>query len=691
MSVVEAYSGIQSRLIAILARIADSQPEQAINLAKTVPHDYHYDLKTASNPSISPNDKAVAFTVHQFDRSTHKASTNIFVRSLGNSTALNQMTDSGTASMPSWSPNNKHIAYLDEDESGVKQIFTRLASGGDRKTITAQVANVDAIAWSPDGSKIAFRGLIPGTDELQAITVDPDLPKIRTARRIRYQQDGVGWRGDSFFHLYVYNFDTKSVQQITDGEGDDGPPVWSPDSSQIAFISDRSKERDLSSKTELYVCNADGSSLTKWSGDMFMVESIAWSPGGSRIAVTGGKDKAEVGGYGLTTQSSVYVLELSKSPLKLTDDSIRPHANGTGFPVTAGSPIMSWSESGIVFGADSRGQSHVAIVNPDSPGEIRLVTDGWSITELAISSQAGFAVVAASSPMSHGELFLIDLNSGDVHTTTHINSGFFDDHNVAGLEKFTLDNDGFEIESRVWFPPDFDPEKKYPLLLDVHGGPHSAFYDSFYPIHQVAAGAGYVVVAPNPRGSSSYGLDFATAVHGDWGIGDYQDVIAVMEHVAAREYIDESRVVIHGSSYGGFMSSWAVGHTHRFNAAVIAAPVTNLSSFYGTSDIGVNFSETQLGGERFDRIEHYRDHSPLTYARNVDTPVLLLHGEDDIRVPIEQSEQYFVALKRHGKEVEFVRLPGTSHGIFRAKHPLIRSEYFRRMLDWFERHNGSPK
>ena len=136
------------------------------------------------------------------------------------------------------------------------------------------------------------------------------------------------------------------------------------------------------------------------------------------------------------------------------------------------------------------------------------------------------------------------------------------------------------------------------------------------------------------------------------------------------------------------MSSWAVGHTDRFNAAVIAAPVTNLSSFYGTSDIGVNFSETQLNGERFEAIEHYRLHSPLTYARSVNTPVLLLHGENDARVPIEQSEQYFVALKRHGKEVEFVRLPETSHGIFRAKHPMIRTEYFVRMLDWFEGHNS---
>ena len=662
---------------------------QVSTLAKTVQPDYHYHLKTASSPSISPNDKAVVFTVHRFEQGANEANTDVFVKSLGNSVILTQITNSGTASKPAWSPDSKKIAFLDKDESGVKQIFTRVASGGEPIALTNRIADVDAFAYSPDGSKIAFRSLVPGVDELALINSDADTPKIRTARRIRYQQDGVGWRGDSFYHLFVYDFSSKETIQITEGEGDSGPPVWSHDSDRIAFITDRNAEREISSKSELYVCDADGSKTELWSSDMFMVESIAWSPDSTRIAVTGGMTKSEVGGYGLTTQSSIYILEPGNAPIKLTNDSIRPHANGAGFPITADSPSMSWaSESDeVIFGADSKGQSHVAIASTNTPDQVRLVTDGWQITELSVSSGAGFAVVAASSPTSHGELFLIDLNSGDVHTVTNLNSGFFDDHKVATLEKFSINRDGFEVETRVWLPADFDSSKKYPLLLDVHGGPHSAFYDSFYPIHQVGTGAGYVVVAPNPRGSSTYGLDFATAVHGDWGIGDYEDVMAAMEQVVARDYIDESRVVIHGSSYGGFMSSWAVGHTDRFNAAVIAAPVTNLPSFYGTSDIGVNFSETQLGGERFERIEHYREHSPLTYARNVVTPVLLLHGEDDIRVPIEQSEQYFIALKRHGKEVEFVRLPGTSHGIFRAKHPMIRREYFKRMLEWFERHN----
>ena len=536
-------------------------------MTQTIQPDYHYHLETASNPAVSPDDRTVAFIVHRFDRELKdagEAKTDLFVKGLGGAGESLRLTDSGSATNPAWSPDGGRIAYLDLDDTGVKQIFVRPTAGeaSEAVQLTQRIAEVDAIAWSPDGNSIAFRSLVPGSDELRVIEAAPEEPKIRVARRIRYRQDGVGWRGDSFYHLFVLDLATGKTAQITDGEGDDGPPVWSPDGAGIAFISDRNDERELISKTELFACNRDGTALTLWSEGMFMVESVAWSPDATRIAVTGSKDRTEVGGYGLTTQSCIYVLEPGSEPRKLTDDSIRPHIGGTGFPVNAGSPFMSWTEKGVVFGADSRGQSQVCIASPDAAvgadQKLRKLTDGWQITELTGNATSTFAIVAATPPTSTGELYRVDLATGDTRAVTSLNSAFFDEHAVATLEKFSFERAGHEIEARVWFPPGFDPTdtaRKYPLLLDVHGGPHSAFYDAFYPIHQVAAGAGYVVVAPNPRGSSTYGLDFATAVHGDWGGGDYQDVMEAMERVAARDYIDAGRVVIHGSSYGGFMSS----------------------------------------------------------------------------------------------------------------------------------------
>lgn len=654
-------------------------------MKSNVKPDYHYFLKTTSNPSVSPDGTFVAATIQETPKGSVEPTSDIWVYDTGEANEARQLTRTGTASKPTWSSDGAQLIFLDEDSNGTKQIFKMEVAGRDAEQVTSANANIDAYAWSPDGTKLAYRGLVLGPDELALSDAPENTPQIRVARRIRYQQDGVGWRGDSFYHLFVMDTATGVVTQITDGEGDDGPPVWSPDGSQIAYITDAVDDRDTRSHTELRVCGFDGSDNESWSDGLFMAESIAWSPNGTQIAVSGSPNPGEAGGYGLTAQSYIYILEPGKAPRVITKDSIRPHANGTGFPVTADSPPIQWDANGITFGADSKGQSFVCRADPETR-ELLSVGGERSITEISFSLGGDDIATIMTDTDSFSEIEIFSAESMESRWKSSINSDFFSSHEVASLEKFTFERAGMGVEVRVWLPPKFDPEKKYPLLLDVHGGPHSSFFDAFYPIHQVGAGAGYVVVAPNPRGSSTYGAASIEAVHGDWGGEDFQDVMQAMEEVASRDYIDENKVVIHGSSYGGFMSSWAVGHTDRFRAAVIAAPVTNLSSFYGTSDIGVNFSETQLGGERFDKFADYQAHSPLTFARDVNTPVLLLHGEDDIRVPIEQAEQYFVALKRHGKEVEFCRLPGTSHGIFRARNPAIREYYFTRMIEWFERH-----
>ena len=214
------------------------------------------------------------------------------------------------------------------------------------------------------------------------------------------------------------------------------------------------------------------------------------------------------------------------------------------------------------------------------------------------------------------------------------------------------------------------------------------FSDSFSPQQQVLATAGYIVLAVNPRGSSTYGAEFMKAVLGDWGGEDYRDIMFALESVCERDYVDETRLGITGYSYGGFMSSWIIGHEPRFGAAVIGAPCINLSSMYGTSDIGVRFGEPQWGGTRWDALDRFLERSPLTYAPNVQTPALLMHGESDHRCPIEQSEQYFVTLKRLGKEVEFVRFPNSSHGFLRTGHPRLREEYLSRLVGWMDRWVG---
>ena len=412
---------------------------------------------------------------------------------------------------------------------------------------------------------------------------------------------------------------------------------------------------------------------------MSSVAALCWSPDGDAIAVVGSDDDIVGAGW----QSWLFVIEPGFPPRKLTDDSISPAG---GYAPLVPAPEMRWMDDGCIsFIADAGGES--AIYQADAgTGDLRKIAGGGLMSQISFDSDARSAVALIVSPDSAGDLHSVDMTSGAAVQLTDFNREYFEEHPPAKMEKFTHSRGGFEIESRILLPPGFDPEASYPLVLDIHGGPHGVFSDSFSPQQQVLATAGYIVLAVNPRGSSTYGMDFMTAVLGDWGGEDYLDIMSALDLVCERDYVDESRLGITGYSYGGFMSSWIIGHDTRFKAAVVGAPCINLSSMYGTSDIGVRFGEVQWGGKRWDALDAFLERSPLTYAPNVETPTLLMHGEADHRCPIEQSEQYFVTLKRLGKEVELVRFPDSSHGFVRTGHPRLREEYLSRLLGWMDKH-----
>jgi dipeptidyl aminopeptidase/acylaminoacyl peptidase len=244
--------------------------------------------------------------------------------------------------------------------------------------------------------------------------------------------------------------------------------------------------------------------------------------------------------------------------------------------------------------------------------------------------------------------------------------------------------DDLEIDCFLTFPPRFDRGRRYPLILNVHGGPNGFFAPGWMPQVQALAAQGYLVLSTNPRGSASFGADFMASVFEDWGGEDYDDQMAAVDRVLQRSYVDGRRLGVMGYSYGGFMTSWIIGHTNRFKSAIVGAPVTNLYSMYGTTDIAVSFGERQWGGPPWTNLGAYAKHSPITYARNVETPVLLMHGELDIRCPIAQSEEYYVALKRLGKQVEFIRFPGGYHGFPNAGHPKLRQAFLDEQLVWWK-------
>jgi len=640
--------------------------------------DLVYELKVASGPSLSPDGAAVAFARGWVDRDAMEGRSQIFLLSLSDGQER-PFSQGKQDTNPKFSPDGSHLAFLRPDENGRKQLWVIPVAGGEARQLTQLPGGVNDFAWAPDSRRLAF-----------VSDVDPDRPpddhdprkdpKVKVVRRLRYRFDTLGWRGDAHRHLFVVGVEGGEPRQLTDGDWDDLSPVWSPDGSRIAFISGRREDRELRYRTEAYVVPAEGGEPERWSHDLYSVAALTWAPDGSRLlAIASDDDEANA-----IWQGFLFVLQPDREPLKLTDDSLRPVA---GFPPVMPPPELRWTRDGrILFLADRRGESFLFELREDG-SELKTLTGGGCLmTALTLDRDAQRAVVLAVPPDSAGDLRLVDLEEGTTQQLTHENAEYFEKHPPARLEKFTIERAGQTIECRLWLPPDFSPDRKYPLVVDIHGGPHGVFYDTFNPIQQILATSGYLVLGVNPRGSSTYGREFVKAVLRDWGGEDYRDILAAVDEVCKRPYVDPERLGVHGYSYGGYMTAWIVGQTNRFKAAVVGAPCIDLLSFWGTSDIGVPFGETQWGGTRFENFEEYVKRSPITYAPRVETPVLLLHGEEDYRCPIEQSEQYFVALRRLGKEAEFVRFPGCSHLFLRVGHPKLREEYLKRVKEWFDQH-----
>ena len=635
-----------------------------------------YELVRVGEPSISPDGGCLAYSRAEIDRKSMKERSYLMLASIpeGQHRAL---TRGGSDTAPRFSPDGSRVAFVRPDERGRKQLWVIPLDFGEARPVTDVEGGVGDIAWAPDGGRIAFVSDVKPAED----AAEEPGPEVRVVRRIRYRSDGGGWRGDTFRHVFIVDAESGDARQLTFGEGEHAAPAWSPDGTRIAYVSDALEGRDTSWMSGVFVVPANGGDPEQWAPGVSCFSqnplsgAVAWSPDGERLAMVGTDDPV----LGDPRQSFLFVADRDGA-LKLTD--------GDHSPVLP-APELRWTaDNRIVFLADHRGESYVCEVDAGG-GPIRTLAGGGAQSiSLTLDAAARSAVMRSTPPDTAGDLHLVDLGDRSQKRLTCSNDGYFAEHPPGAMRKYTIRRAGMEIESRLIVPPDFDESRRYPLVVDIHGGPHGRFQDSFDSTHHVLATAGYLVLAVNPRGSTTYGLDFAKAVIEDWGGEDYLDIMAALDGVCARGFVDEDRLGIHGYSYGGFMSSWAVGHTDRFRAAVVGAPVVNLVSMYGTSDIGVSFGEPQWGGTLTDSFDTFVERSPLTYAANVETPVLLLHGEDDHRCPIGQSEEMFVSLKRLGREVELVRFPGCSHSFLRSGHPKMRVEYLRRMKGWFDARIG---
>ena len=638
-------------------------------------------LKSISDPSLSPDGSRVAYALSWAEPPEMNSRSRIMMLDVDQGTTV-EFTQGNRDSAPRFSPEGKSLAFFRVDAESKRQVWVMGAGGGEARQATAHAQGVNDFNWSPDGRHMVICADVdpnqPGVE-----IPDPDTPKVRVVRRIRYRYDTLGWRGDTHTHLFLVDVDGPEPQagaQLTGGDWDDLAPVWSPDGSRIAFLSGRRDDRDTRDFAQVYVVSAEGGESVSWSQGLTTVGALSWSPDSRTLLVIGSQDPQGL----VLWQGWLYILEPGQEPKKITDDSIKPYLS---MPALARPTELGWAQDGTIwFLGEKRGESFL-IQSTTAGGAGKFKYGGnCQITSLSLDQPPVQGAVLTSSPDSPGDLHLVDLANGNSKRLTNHNQGYLAEHPPAAMEKFNIERAGFEIQCRLWLPGEFDAARSYPLVLDIHGGPNGAFYDSFVPQQQVLATSGYLVLAVNPRGSSTYGNDFMMSVLDDWGGEDYLDLMAAVDAVLERPYVDESRLGVHGYSYGGYMTSWIIGHTDRFKAAVVGAPCVNLASMYGTSDIGVSFGEAQWGGTLAEAATKLVEHSPITYAANVQTPALLLHGEADHRCPIGQSEEYFVALKRRGVDVELVRFPGCSHSFPRTGHAKMREEYLARTLGWFKQY-----
>jgi dipeptidyl aminopeptidase/acylaminoacyl peptidase len=635
-----------------------------------------YALGGVSDPRLSPDGETVAYAVWSIDEEESEYRGNIWFASVdGSSPPRRFTTGEKRDGTPRWSPDGSRLAFTSsraEKEPG--QLFVLpVEGGGEALRLTRLKEDVQDVAWSPDGTRIAFSARV--RDE----AYEEEEERKRAPRRItqlHYKLDNIGWTADRRQQIFVVAADgSEEPKQLTDGEWENAQPAWSPDGTQIVFVSARGENWDLDLVSDLFLMSADGGEPEKLTAGDAGCTSPVWSADGTRIAYV-----CTPGPLDWPRHAQIAVLDPTTRERRVLTESLDRQCEP--YP-----PLRepAWDGDRIVFGVEDHGNVHLYAVPADGSAEPERLVDG----ELAVRGfdvRDGAFVHAANTATTFPELF-----AGEKQLT-NVTESF-----PAALiepERFTaVSRDGSEVDAWVVRPAGYEEGKRYPVLLNIHGGPFTQYGTGFFDEFQVYAGAGYAVVYSNPRGSSGYTEEWGRAIRGPardegpgWGTVDYEDVIAALDTALERyDFLDPERVGVLGGSYGGYMTSWIVGHTNRFKAAISERAVNNLLSAYGSSDVFWAFRGA-FGAFAYEAVDQYLKHSPIMYADQIETPLLIMHSENDLRCDVEQAEQLFITLRLKGREVELVRFPAESHELTRSGSPRHRVQRFEIVLDWFDRY-----
>lgn len=643
-----------------------------------------FGLQWASDPQISPDGGQVAYVRRSNDIMTDRARPSIWLIDTRTGAQSPLVAGAGAHMSPRWSPDGKRLAYVSTAEGGAPQLYVRWMATGQTARITDLPDSPGALSWSPDGKRIAYMMRVPG--EAPKLGIAPAKPEgadwakpLEVITAVQYRQDGAGYSKPGFDHVFIVSADGGAPRQLTFGQIDDGGPLsWSPDGKTLYFSANHRKDWEREPMdSEVYALNVDSGALTALTDRRGPDAGPVVSPDGRHIAWLGFDDQR---------------LGYQNVRLSVMDaDGRNPHVVTANLDRSVNQ--AAWSgNSALVVQYDDHGLTKIARVSLD--GRLTPIVDDVASTEIDRPYTGGdFSVstggmVAYTSGTAERPANVSIANGGSPKRLTWLSDDILGSKALAGVRKIAVKAaDGREIDAWLTTPATPAPGGKYPLILEIHGGPFAAYGPHFSTDDQLYASAGYAVLSVNPRGSTSYGEEFANLIHHKYPGDDYGDLMAAVDAAIAGGTIDPNNLFVTGGSGGGVLTAWIVGKTDRFKAAATQKPVIDWASFALTADNPAFFSRYWFGSYPWEDYQSFWARSPLSLVGNVKTPTLVVVGSEDYRTPVSEAEQYYAALQLRSVPTALVKVPGASHGGIAAR-PSQSAAKASAILSWFERYRN---
>ena len=666
-SVVLALVFSASGATALVAQQNGSTPPQPGKLTLET----YLDLEDVQDPQLSPDGKQVIYTRRYIDKLADRWESSLWVMNADGSRSRH-LIDGANAI---WSPDGSRIAYLANGDPSGTQIWVRFMDGDAAPTQITRLSETPSdVEWAPDGKSLAFRMLVPLKEDGLKIAM-PSTPKgakwvepPRVVTKLQYRRDRQGFVDDGFRQLFIVPADGGTPRQVTSGPWEHGAPKWTPDGKTLVFSSLRTDNAEYAwRESEIYAVDVASGNVRQLTNRKGPDNNPTVSPTGKYVAYTG------FDSTNATWQDSkLYIMNVDGSNRRvLTEQLDRSPQSLTWAP----------DESGLYYTIESEGWRNVYF----SPlaGGARPITKGSQMLSITSMDKNGTMVGVVSTSLKPNDVAIFSAKNTTPKQLTAVNDDILAGKTLGQVEEIWYPtNDGMRIQGWIVKPPNFDAKKKYPMMLSIHGGPHSMYNGAFNYAWQEHASNGYVVLYTNPRGSTGYGSAFGNAIKNAYPGKDFNDLMAGVDTVIGRGYIDTRNLFVYGCSGGGVLTAWTVGHTDRFAAAVSMCPVINWMSFVGTTD-GASWYNNFEKYPWEDPTEHLK-RSPLMYVGNVKTPTLLMTGVNDLRTPISQTEEFYEALKVRKVPTAMVRFNDEWHGTSSKPSNFMRTQLY--LQGWFARY-----